>query len=78
MDMTSTATVDRQSPAFDAFITGLRDAHGLEQQALQIMQRQKVRLHWGSHFQWSSRGDKTLPNHMYVWCVRSHSVTGQI
>ena len=44
MDMTSTATVDRQSPAFDAFITGLRDAHGLEQQALQIMQRQMERL----------------------------------
>ncbi|ORE92625.1 hypothetical protein ATO13_16929 [Stappia sp. 22II-S9-Z10] len=44
MDTTTTASVDWESPVFEAFITGLRNAHGLEQQALQIMQRQIERL----------------------------------
>ncbi len=36
--------VDRKAPAFDAFITGVKNAHGMEQQALQIMHRQIERL----------------------------------
>lgn len=44
MAIATSLNVDRESPAFDAFITGLKNAHGLEQQALQIMHRQIERL----------------------------------
>jgi ferritin-like metal-binding protein YciE len=46
MSMSSTAAgaVDRENPAFEIFITGLRNAHAVEQQALQIMENQISRF----------------------------------
>ena len=44
MTMTTSASVDRQSPTFETFITGVKNAHAVELQALQIMHRQIERL----------------------------------
>jgi ferritin-like metal-binding protein YciE len=44
MSMTTSTAVDREAPAYDAFITGVRNAHALELQALQIMHWQIERL----------------------------------
>ncbi len=38
------AVANREAPAFDVFVTALKNAHALEQQALQIMRRQIDRL----------------------------------
>lgn len=42
MDMSQ--AIDRESPTFDIFVTGLRNTHAIEQQALQIMERQVERM----------------------------------
>lgn len=42
--MAMTSTLDREAPAFDIFITGLKNAHAIEQQALSIMENQISRL----------------------------------
>ncbi|WP_420391362.1 ferritin-like domain-containing protein [Acuticoccus sp.] len=42
--MAMTATVDRERPAFDVFVTGLKNTHGLEKQGLSILDNQIERL----------------------------------